>query len=78
MYELALFGDLYSEWRFRWWSEWPAQWRPLVELAAEMHAAFAAAASKKGTFPPGMCIRACEREGERGALAPCFPRPTGG
>jgi hypothetical protein len=26
------------------WSDWPAQWRPLVELAAEMHAAFAAAA----------------------------------
>jgi hypothetical protein len=43
VYEVAVFGDLYSEWRFRWWSEWPAQWRPLVELAVEMHAAFAAA-----------------------------------
>ena len=44
LYELAVFGDLYSEWRFQWWSGWPAQWRPLVELAAEMHAAFATAA----------------------------------
>jgi len=42
-YELAVFGDLYSGWRFRWWSEWPAQWRPLAELAAEMYAAFTAA-----------------------------------
>jgi len=43
MYELALFGDLWSAWRFQWWSSWPEQWRPMVELAAEMHAAFAAA-----------------------------------
>jgi hypothetical protein len=43
VYELAVFGDLYSEWRFQWWSNWPAQWRPLVELAEEMHAAFVAA-----------------------------------
>jgi hypothetical protein len=43
VYELAMFGDLYSEWRFRLWSDWPAQWRPLVEVAAEMHAAFLAA-----------------------------------
>jgi len=42
-YELAVFGDLYSEWRFRWWSDWPAQWRPVVDLAEEMHAAFTAA-----------------------------------
>jgi hypothetical protein len=39
----AVFGDLSSGWRFQWWSEWPEQWRPLVELAAEMHAAFTAA-----------------------------------
>jgi hypothetical protein len=43
VYELGVFGDLYSEWRFRWWSDSPAHWRPLVELAVEMHAAFVAA-----------------------------------
>jgi hypothetical protein len=43
LYEFAVFGDLSSAWRFRWWSEWPEQWRPLVELAAEMHAGFTAA-----------------------------------
>jgi hypothetical protein len=43
LYELAMFGDLSSEWRFQWWSTWPEHWRPLVELAAEMHAAFTAA-----------------------------------
>jgi hypothetical protein len=42
-YEFAVFGDLSSGWRFQWWWEWPEQWRPLVELAAEMHAAFNAA-----------------------------------
>lgn len=41
-YELAMFGDMWSSWRFKWWSEWPQQWRPLVELATEMHAAFMA------------------------------------
>jgi hypothetical protein len=46
MYELAVAGDSYSGWRFQWWSEWPEQWRPLVELANEMHAAFSAAASQ--------------------------------
>jgi hypothetical protein len=43
LHELAVFGDLSSAWRFQWWSEWPEQWRPLVELAAEMHTAFTAA-----------------------------------
>ena len=43
-YEFAVFGDGFSGWRFRWWSSWPEQWRPLVELAAEMHAAFTAVA----------------------------------
>lgn len=46
LYELAVFGDLYSGWRFQWWSDWPEQWRPLVELADEMHAAFSAAAGQ--------------------------------
>lgn len=43
LYEFAVFGDLYSAWRFQWWSDWPEQWRSLVELADEMHAAFSAA-----------------------------------
>ncbi|AWM40385.1 hypothetical protein [Gemmata obscuriglobus] len=43
LYELAVNGDLYSGWRFQWWSDWPEQWRPLVNLAEEMHAAFTVA-----------------------------------
>jgi hypothetical protein len=43
LHEFAVFGDMFSAWRFQWWSSWPEQWRPLVELAAEMHAAFTAA-----------------------------------
>jgi hypothetical protein len=43
LHELAVFGDLSSAWRFQWWSTWPERWRPLVELAAEMHAAFTSA-----------------------------------
>jgi hypothetical protein len=43
LYELAVYGDLSSAWRFQWWSKWPEQWGTLVELAAEMHAAFTAA-----------------------------------
>jgi hypothetical protein len=43
MHQLAVFGDLYSAWRFQWWTRWPAHWQPLVELAAEMYEAFAAA-----------------------------------
>jgi hypothetical protein len=45
MYQLAVFGDLWSSWRFQWWSEAPAAWRPLVAIAEEMIAAFAAAES---------------------------------
>lgn len=44
--EMAVFGDLYSGWRFRWWSDCPTQWRPLAELATEMHSEFAAARGK--------------------------------
>jgi hypothetical protein len=46
LYELSVVGDLSSGWRFQWWSDWPEQWRPLVELAEEMHAAFSAAAGQ--------------------------------
>jgi hypothetical protein len=41
--QLAVFGDMFSECRFQWWSQPPAHWRPLADLAAEMLAAFAAA-----------------------------------
>ena len=50
-YEFAVFGEGFSGWRFRWWSSWPEQWRPLVELAEEMDAAFTAAAG--GAAEPG-------------------------
>ncbi len=49
IYEFAVFGDGFSGWRFRWWSSWPEQWRPLVDLADEMLRAFAAAAGAVAT-----------------------------
>ena len=36
MTQLSIFGDLYSAWRFQWWSQSPVLWKPLVELANEM------------------------------------------
>jgi hypothetical protein len=41
--QIAVFGDVYSECRFQWWSPPPAQWQPLADLAVEMVAAFSAA-----------------------------------
>ena len=41
--QLAVFGDMWFELRFQWWSEAPAQWRPLIEIADEMLRAFSAA-----------------------------------
>lgn len=41
--QFAVFGDVFSEWRFQWWSEPPPQWRPLVAIAEEMLDAFTAA-----------------------------------
>jgi hypothetical protein len=35
-YQLALFGDLLSEVRFQWWSDFPPQWAPLVKIANEL------------------------------------------
>jgi hypothetical protein len=35
-YHLALFGDLQSEVRFRWWTDSPPQWAPLVVIANDM------------------------------------------
>lgn len=43
VFELSLFGDLYSECRFRWWSDPPSQWRPLVDVANRMIVAFSTA-----------------------------------
>jgi hypothetical protein len=43
MFHLAVFGDMYSEWRFQWWSNSPPQWLPLVKLADEMLQMFASA-----------------------------------
>jgi hypothetical protein len=43
IFQLAVFGDMYSEWRLQWWSEPPPSWRPLAEIAEEMIEAFAAA-----------------------------------
>jgi hypothetical protein len=51
LYELAVNGDLYSGWRFQWWSDWPEQWQPLVELAEEMHAAFSSCRSANRRVP---------------------------
>jgi hypothetical protein len=39
-FHLALFGDLHSEVRFKWWSDPPPQWEPLIEIANEMIEAF--------------------------------------
>lgn len=36
MFHLAVFGDMFSEWRFQWWSNSPPQWQPLVEISNEM------------------------------------------
>jgi hypothetical protein len=42
MTQIAIFGGLYSECRFQWWSEPPPQWLPLVDIASEMAEAFSA------------------------------------
>jgi hypothetical protein len=40
VFQLALFGDLWSQVRYQWWSDHPPGWTPLVELADEMFTAF--------------------------------------
>lgn len=42
-YHLTIFGDLFSECRFQWWSDFPPQWQPLMETTREMLKAFAQA-----------------------------------
>ena len=48
MYELEVMGDLFSGWRFQWWSDWPKQWLSLVDLAEEMHVVFTDAVAASG------------------------------
>lgn len=43
VFELAVFGDLSSSWRFQWWSHSPKHWRPQVEIVNEMIVAFSKA-----------------------------------
>jgi hypothetical protein len=43
--QLAIFGDMFSECRFQWWSQPPAHWQPLTDLADEMLAEFSALGS---------------------------------
>jgi hypothetical protein len=42
MYQMAVFGDMFSSWRFHWWSSAPKTWQPLIAIAEEMIAAFRA------------------------------------
>jgi hypothetical protein len=39
-FQFAIFGDLSSSWRFEWWSDSPAQWKPLIDIFDEMITAF--------------------------------------
>lgn len=48
-YQLAVYGDLSSEWRLQWWSKWPAPWSPVVERALAMDREFAAARASRGS-----------------------------
>jgi hypothetical protein len=41
--QLAVFGDLSSEWHFQWWSQPPEQRKPLTDVAAEMEKTFSVA-----------------------------------
>jgi hypothetical protein len=40
LYQHAVFGDDYAEFRFQWWSVPPPPWQPLVNVANEMIKAF--------------------------------------
>ena len=87
MTQVAVYGALYSECRFRWWSEPPPQWLPLVDIADKMMGAFAAALERRGAEaaqapnqslqPTGAFLARCE--GPRG-MAPAAElgvRPPG-
>lgn len=45
--QIAIFGG-FSECRFQWWSESPPEWKPLVDLTAEMLKTFESAARPSG------------------------------
>ena len=38
--QLTLFGDMWSQVRYQWWSEHPPGWTPMVQIVDEMLAAF--------------------------------------
>ena len=48
---LAVFGDMWTGWRFQWWSQSPPQWQSLVGLADEMAKAFSDADPLPSTQP---------------------------
>lgn len=48
-YQLAVFGDLSSEWRLQWWSKWPVSWSPVIEQALAMDREFAAARASRSS-----------------------------
>jgi hypothetical protein len=48
LYQLAVFGDVFTEFRFQWWSAAPPQWQPLVSVANEMIQAFLLAEGRSG------------------------------
>jgi hypothetical protein len=52
VYHLALFGDMFSEVRFQWWSDPPPQWRPLTALADKMIEVFSGCPKRAETQPP--------------------------
>ena len=52
-FHLALFGDMHSEIRFRWWSEPPPQWAPLIRVANEMIEEFLGLQPKLPPWGPG-------------------------
>ncbi len=52
IFQLSLSGDNYSEWRFQWWSSYPADWQPLVEIFNEMILSFSIALKKTDATNP--------------------------
>ena len=49
IWQLAAFGDIFSEWRFQWWSRPPARWKRLGEIAMEMAQVFSSAEPVRST-----------------------------
>jgi hypothetical protein len=36
IFQVALFGDMHSDVRFTWWSEYPDNWKPIVQPTQEI------------------------------------------